>query len=334
MRIGLLGAGRIGAFHAATLLESPDVTELVIGDVDTARAGALADKLGESARGGDVDGVFAAAPDAVVITTATASHAELVVRSAAAGLPVFCEKPIALDVAGTRLALDRVAAAGTLLQVGFQRRFDPAYGTARAAVAAGELGELFTVRMTGLDRDPPPETYLPTSGGIFRDLHIHDFDILRWVTGGEVVEAFAYGAGRTSPAYAANGDYDTAAAVLRMADGTLVTVVGGRSNPPGYDIRMELAGSAGMLAVGLDDRSPLRSPAPGLAWPAGAPYAGFLDRFAGAYTAELRAFLDVARGRVPNPCDGAEALAALYVAEAAQRSADEHRPVTLAEVSA
>jgi myo-inositol 2-dehydrogenase / D-chiro-inositol 1-dehydrogenase len=119
-----------------------------------------------------------------------------------------------------------------------------------------------------------------------------------------------------------------------MAGGPLVTVAGGRSNPPGYDIRMELAGSAGMLAVGLDDRSPLRSPAPGLAWPAGPAYAGFLDRFAGAYVAEVRAFLDVARGRLPNPCDGAEALAALYVAEAAQRSADEHRPVTIAEVSA
>jgi myo-inositol 2-dehydrogenase/D-chiro-inositol 1-dehydrogenase len=333
MRIGLLGAGRIGAFHAATLLETADVTEVVIGDVDTARAAALADKLGPSARGGDVDAVFAADPDAVVITTATASHAELVIRSAAAGLPVFCEKPIALDVAGTLVALERVAAAGTVLQVGFQRRFDPAYTAARAAVAAGELGELFTVRMTGLDREPPPAGYLPTSGGIFRDLHIHDFDILRWVTGGEVSEVFAYGAGRTSPAYAEHGDYDTSVALLRMTDGPLVTVAGGRSNPPGYDIRMELAGSVGMLAVGLDDRSPLRSPAP-VPWPAGPAYAGFLDRFAGAYVAELRAFLDVARGRLPNPCDGAEALAALYVAEAAQRSADEHRPVTVAAVSA
>jgi myo-inositol 2-dehydrogenase / D-chiro-inositol 1-dehydrogenase len=333
MRIGLLGAGRIGAYHAATLLDAAGVTGLVIGDVDTARALALADKLGRTARGGDVDQVFAAAPDAVVITTATASHAELVIRAAAAGLPVFCEKPVAVDVAGTRAVLDRVARAGTVLQVGFQRRFDPGYAAARAAVAAGELGQVFTVRMTGLDRDPPPRSYLPTSGGIFRDLHIHDFDALRWVTGTEVVEVFAYGAGRTSPAYAAGGDYDTTAAVLRMADGALATVAGGRSNPPGYDIRMEVAGSVGMLAIGLDDRSPLR-PAQPAGWPTGTAYAGFLDRFAGAYVAELRAFLDVARGRLPNPCDGAEALAALYVAEAAQASADQHRPVTVAEVSA
>jgi myo-inositol 2-dehydrogenase / D-chiro-inositol 1-dehydrogenase len=235
-------------------------------------------------------------------------------------------------VAGTRAALAEVTAAGTVLQVGFQRRFDPGYAAARAAVAAGELGRLYTVRMVGSDREPPPESYLPTSGGIFRDLHIHDFDAVRWVTGREVVEVHAVGANRESPAFGRYGDVDTTAVLLRLDDGTLVTLTGSRYNAAGYDIRMELAGSGGALAVGLDDRTPLRSMQPGVTWPADRAYTGFLDRFAAAYVAELHAFLDTARGRRANPCGGQEALAALYVAEAAQLSAAEHRTVALAEV--
>lgn len=336
MRVGLLGAGRIGAFHAATLLDAPEVTELIVGDLDEARAVALADKMAGAGRppvaGGGVAAVFAAEPAAVVIAAATAAHADLVVQAARRGLPAFCEKPVALDVAGTRAALAEVAAAGTVLQVGFQRRFDAGYRAARAAVAAGELGRIHTVRMVGADREPPPASYLPTSGGIFRDLHIHDFDALRWVTGREVTEVYAVGANQTSPAFAGYGDYETTAAVLRLDDGTLATLAGGRSNPAGYDIRMELAGAGGTVAIGLDERTPVRSVQPGVAWPADPAYTGFLDRFAAAYVAELRAFLEVARGRRPNPCDGAQALEALYVAEAAQLSADEHRAVPVAAV--
>lgn len=348
MRIGLLGAGRIGAFHAATLLDSPDVTELVVGDVDAPRAVALAEKLGQpvdrtdrttgrtpagrTVTGGDVAAVFAAAPDAVVIAAATSAHAGLVIRAARAGLPAFCEKPIALDVAGTRAALAEVDAAGTVLQVGFQRRFDPAYAAARAAVAAGELGRIYTIRMVGADREPPPEAYIPTSGGIFRDLHIHDFDIIRWLTGREVTHVYAVGANRESPAFGRCGDFDATAVLLTLDDGTLATLTGGRYNPAGYDIRMELSGSGGTVAIGLDDRSPVRSADPAVQWPADSPYTGFLDRFAAAYVAEVQAFLAVARGQLANPCDGAAALAALHIAEAAQLSATEGRPVPVADV--
>jgi myo-inositol 2-dehydrogenase/D-chiro-inositol 1-dehydrogenase len=336
MRVGLLGAGRIGAFHAATLLDAPEVTELVVGDVDTPRAAALADKLAAAGRppvvGGDVAAVFAADPAAVVITAATSAHADLVVQAARRGVPAFCEKPVALDVVGTRVVLAEVAAAGTVLQVGFQRRFDAGYQAARRAVAGGELGRLYTIRMVGSDREPPPESYLPTSGGIFRDLHIHDFDALRWVTGREVVVVYAAGARPPGSAFARYGDYETTAALLHLDDGTLVTLAGSRSNPAGYDIRMELAGAGGTVAIGLDERTPVRSAQPKVRWPADPSYTGFLDRFAAAYTAELRAFLEVARGRRPNPCGGVEALEALYVAEAAQLSADERRPVAVNEV--
>jgi myo-inositol 2-dehydrogenase/D-chiro-inositol 1-dehydrogenase len=331
MRIGLLGAGRIGAFHGAVLSRHPDVDELVVGDADPGRATALAERLDATAVA-DVGAVLGAGLDGVVIATATAAHAELVVRAADKGVPTFCEKPIALDVEGTVAVLARTAAAGVPLHVGFQRRFDRDYLAARDSIESGRLGDLYAIRMVGSDKEPPPADYVPTSGGIFRDLHIHDFDALRFVTGREVVEVFAWGANRGAEFFSRHGDSDVTAVVLRLDDHTLATLGGARQNPAGYDIRMELSGSGGTLAVGLDDRTPLRPARSDVDWPAGAPYDGFLDRFADAYAAELSAFLDLARGRIPSPCSGSDALEALYVAEAAQRSADEGRPVRVDEV--
>lgn len=329
-RVGLLGAGRIGAFHGTTLRDHPDVTELLVSDIDPVRAVALADKLGARAAG---DGnILDTGLDAVVIATATASHAELISAAAGRGLPAFCEKPVALDVAGTRAALRTVRQAGSVLQVGFQRRFDAGYRAARAALRGGRLGALHAVRMVGADPMPPHESYVPTSGGIFRDLHIHDFDALRWVTGREVAEVTAVGANRGAEFFARAGDVDTAAVLLRLDDDTLVTLTGSRYNGAGYDIRMELAGTSATLAVGMDEHTPLRSAEPGVTWPGGQPWAGFLDRFAPAYVAELHTFLDVARGRAANPCTGEEALEALYVAEAAERSRAQGRAVAVREV--
>ncbi len=333
MRIGLLGAGRIGAFHGAVLRRHPDVDELVIGDADAGRAAALAGQL-DCAAAADVGGALGAGLDGVVIATATSAHADLVARAADKGVPAFCEKPIALDVDGTTAVLARVAAAGIPLQVGFQRRFDPDYVAARSAVGSGRLGDLYTIRMLGCDKEPPPADYVPTSGGIFRDLHIHDFDALRFVTGHEVDEVFAFGANRGAEFFHRYGDADATAIALRLDDGTPTTLSGARQNPAGYDVRMELSGSGGTLAVGLDERTPLRVARDGVDWPGGVPYDGFLDRFGDAYIAELSAFLDVARGRIPSPCTGSDALEALYVAEAAQRSADEGRPVRVEEVRA
>jgi myo-inositol 2-dehydrogenase/D-chiro-inositol 1-dehydrogenase len=163
LRIGFLGAGRIGAFHAEALQATAGVGELVIGDADTGRAAELADRIG--ARSAEsVDAVFAADVDAVVIATATASHAELIIRAARAGLPAYCEKPVALDLAGTVRALREVEAAGTLLQMGFQRRFDAGYRSAREALRAGRLGRLHTIRAVTSDAAPPPAAFLPLSG--------------------------------------------------------------------------------------------------------------------------------------------------------------------------
>ncbi|MFD1660284.1 Gfo/Idh/MocA family oxidoreductase [Streptomyces caeni] len=332
MRIGLIGAGRIGTFHAATLSRHREVGSLIITDVDTARAHALADRLGATAAPG-VDEVFTWGVDAVVITAATSAHGELIGRAARSGLPVFCEKPVAVDLPDTLAALAEVDAAGTVLQMGFQRRFDRGYTAARAAVRSGRLGRLHTVRAMTADQAPPPAAYLPVSGGIYRDCLIHDFDALRWVTGREVVEVYATGSDAGGAMYREADDVDTAAAVLTLEDGTLATATATRANGAGYDVRMELAGELDTVAVGLDDRTPITSTEPAGPPPATKPWTGFLERFAPAYEAEAAAFVEVVCGKRRNPCDGREALQALRIAEAAERSRHERRPVGLGEIA-
>ncbi|MFE1260356.1 Gfo/Idh/MocA family oxidoreductase [Streptomyces albogriseolus] len=331
MRIGVIGTGRIGTIHAHTLSRHHEVGSLILTDVDPARAQALAHRLGETAAPG-VDEIYTWGVDAVVITTATSAHADLIARAARAGLPVFCEKPIALDVAGTLQAITEVETAGTVLQMGFQRRFDRGYTGAREAVRAGRLGRLHTVRATTSEAEPPDPAHLAQSGGLYRDTLIHDFDILRWVTGREVVDVYATGSDAGPQMFREAGDVDTGAVLLTLDDGTLATVTGTRMNGAGYDVRMELAGERDQIVVGLDDRTPIASTEPTGPPAADKPWTGFLERFGPAYEAELVAFVEVVRGERPNPCDGREALRALVIAEACERSRRERRPVRPAEL--
>ncbi|MFJ3715416.1 Gfo/Idh/MocA family oxidoreductase [Streptomyces sp. NPDC090057] len=331
MRIGVIGTGRIGTIHAKTLSRHREVGSLILTDADPARAQELAHRLGETAAPG-VDEIFRWGVDAVVITTATAAHAELIGRAARSGLPVFCEKPIALDLPGTLHALAEVEAAGTVLQMGFQRRFDAGYAGAREAVRSGRLGRLHTVRAMTSDQSPPPPEWLPLSGGLFRDTLIHDFDVLRWVTGREVTDVYAAGSDAGPPMFRQAGDVSTGGALLTLDDGTLATATATRLNGAGYDVRMELAGERDTVVVGLDDRTPVASTEPTGPPPASRPWTGFLERFGPAYEAELCAFVEVLRGERPNPCDGQEALQALRIAEACEVSRRERRPVRLLEI--
>ncbi|MBG0826203.1 Gfo/Idh/MocA family oxidoreductase [Planomonospora sp. ID67723] len=325
MRVGLLGLGRIGAFHAMTLVAHPRVDELVVADADAARAAEAAAGLGAKARVGEA---FEA--DAVVIATPTASHAELLLRACAGGIPAFCEKPAASGVDETVRVLEAAKQTGTIVHIGFQRRFDAGYAEARRALRAGELGGLHRVHLITADPSPPAAEYIATSGGIYRDCHIHDFDILRWVTGREAVTVYATGSNRGEAFFAEAGDVDTSAALITMDDGTLVTLQGSRYNGAGYDVRMELAGTLRTQAVGLGPRAPLTG-AEGLQ-PGGEPWPDFATRFAPAYTAELDAFLAAAAGETDSPCTVEDALAALYLAEAADLSLREGRVVRVAEV--
>ncbi|MEW2113903.1 Gfo/Idh/MocA family oxidoreductase [Streptomyces sp. NPDC005474] len=333
MRIGVIGTGRIGTFHANTLSRHREVGgSLIVTDADSGRAQDLAHRLGATAAPG-VDEIFTWGVDAVVVTAATSAHAELIGRAARSGLPVFCEKPIALDLPATMAAIAEVEAAGTILQMGFQRRFDTGYTGARDTVRSGKLGRLHTVRMMTSDQTPPAPEYLPLSGGLYRDALIQDFDILRWVTGQEIVEVYATGSDAGPPMFREAGDIDTAAAVLTLDDGTLATATATRMNGAGYDVRMELAGELDQVGVGLDDRTPIASTEPAGPPAASKPWTGFLERFGPAYEAELSAFVEVVRGERANPCDGREALSALRVAEACELSRREHRPVRLTEIA-
>jgi myo-inositol 2-dehydrogenase/D-chiro-inositol 1-dehydrogenase len=330
--VGLIGVGRIGVFHARTLNGLEGVSALTIADADPARALEVAAQLGVGAVE-TPEALVEAGVDALVIATATAGHAPLLRLAAAAGLPAFCEKPVALDLAAMDEVLVEVDRAGILVQIGFQRRFDAGYRAAYNAVAAGALGNLLVVRAATHDPSPPSEEYIATSGGIFRDLHIHDFDAVRYVTGQEVVEVYADGAVRETAWFERHDDVDTAVAVLRLSRGTLGILSGTRHDPLGYDVRLEVFGSGDSIAVGVDDRSPIRSVEPGAPPHSGAGYRNFLDRFEPAYRAELAAFVETVRDGGAGLCSLEEARAALLVALAADRSRAERRPISIEEVT-
>ncbi|MGC0418935.1 Gfo/Idh/MocA family protein [Embleya sp. AB8] len=306
MRVGVLGVGRIGAFHARALAGIEAVEQVVVADADRARADEFAVRAGVEAAGPDE---VLGRVDAVVVAAPTAAHVEMLRRVADAGLPVLCEKPIALDPAVAREAVAYVEARGAGLQVGFQRRFDPVYLAARAAVRAGSLGTVTRVHAVSVDPRPPHPEFVPTSGGIYRDSHIHDFDIVPWVTGVPIVEVTAIGANRGAEVFREHDDVDVSAVLFRLADGTLGTAHAGRQHEPGYDVRLELAGTAGTHTGG------------------GVTEGDFLTRFDAAYRAELAAFVDFASGRIASPCPGADALAAQAVAEACVVSRREGRTV-------
>lgn len=330
LRVGLLGAGRIGARHARTLAQEGVV--LTVADIDMDVARRVAEPLGAAVA--EPDRLFDDGLDALVIAAPTHTHAELVVRAAEAGLTTFCEKPLAPDVELTADVVQRVRAAGGSVQVGFQRRFDAGYRRVAAAVGSGELGVVHTVRANTSDPEPPPAAYVAVSGGLFHDCSIHDFDAIRFVTGREVRSAYALG-GNTGDAYiAAAGDVDTGAVLLELDDGAIAVASASRYNGGAYDVRIEVAGNRGTIAAGLGDRAGLRSVEPGARWPDGPPHPDFRSRFAAAYAAEMRAFLEHAAGRLANPCPPEDALAAVRIAEAAQRSLREGRPVALDEIAA
>jgi myo-inositol 2-dehydrogenase / D-chiro-inositol 1-dehydrogenase len=332
LHLGLVGVGRIGVFHARTLAGLRGVAALTIADSDADRARQVASEVGARAVG-TAAALVETGVDALVIATSTPGHVPLLALAAGAGLPAFCEKPVALDLKRFDALAEEVERAGTLVQIGFQRRFDAGYREAHDAIAAGAVGNLLLLRAATHDPAPPSEQYIAASGGIFRDLHIHDFDTLRFVTGQEVVEVYAVGAVRETRWLERYGDFDVAAAVLRLGDGTLAVLTGTRHDPLGYDVRLEVFGTRDSIVVGADSRTPLRSVEPGGAAPAHSGYRDFLDRFEAAYRSELQAFVATVRGGGPSPCSLAEARAALVVALAADRSLAERRPVSIEEVT-
>jgi myo-inositol 2-dehydrogenase/D-chiro-inositol 1-dehydrogenase len=329
LRIGVVGVGRIGALHAETL-SGLDGVSLFLADADPLRAAEVAGALGATAAASP-EKLLESGIDAIVIATSTTGHVPLLRLAASAGVPAFCEKPVALELAPLAEVSDEVATAGITVQIGFQRRFDPGYRAARAAVVSGELGNLLLVRAATHDSAPPAEAYIATSGGIFRDLSIHDFDAIRYVTGEEIVEIYADGAVRETEWFARYDDVDAAVGILRLSGGALGIVSGARHDPLGYDVRLELFGAAESIIVGVDSRSPIRSVEQG-ATEAGLGYRNFVERFERAYREELAVFVETVRSGGQTSCSLEDARAALAVALAADRSRRERRPVRIEEV--
>lgn len=331
MRIGLAGTGRIGAFHARTLQGLDVVDEVVLHDANADVGRSVATDLG--ARFVPELDELLREVDALVITTATPGHAPTLRAGIAAGIPTFCEKPVAGTLAES-IELARLERETEVpIHIGFQRRFDRGYRRLREAVQGGELGFVHTIRATTHDQSPPHASYIPTSGGLFRDCSIHDFDVLRFVTGREVATVYAVGANKGESFFTEGGDVDTAAALLTMDDDTLVSATATRYNGGGHDVRMEVHGSEGSMSVGLDDSYAFTSAEPGVTFPPGPRHSSFMDRFLPAYRTELTAFAEVARGTVPSPCTIADALEAFRIAEACSISREQGRIVRLAEIA-
>jgi myo-inositol 2-dehydrogenase / D-chiro-inositol 1-dehydrogenase len=328
--VGVLGVGRIGAPHAANLAALPGV-DVVVYDPDGVAVERTVAATGARALP-DRDAVIAEA-DALVIATPTANHPDDLAAGVVAGVPMLCEKPISLDLASTAATLQVVERAGVELQVGFMRRFDAGFVEMRRLVESGELGDVYLVRAASHDHVPPHESYLDHAGSVYRDMHIHDFDAVRWLTGRDVVEVYAAGSVLVDEMFRRHGDVDMTALVLVLEGGVLASVTGARANPLGYDHRTEVIGSRDAVCAGWTERTPLRSADPnGVPEPVG-PYPAFPDRFGPAYRAEVEAFVGLVRGDGENRSPGETALHALRVAVAADRSRAEHRPVAVSEIT-
>jgi myo-inositol 2-dehydrogenase/D-chiro-inositol 1-dehydrogenase len=331
MRLGLIGLGRIGSFHADTLTALPSVDSLVVTDAVPAVTKTVAERVGATVADSP-ETLIESGVDGVIIAAATNVHGQLIRAAVDAGIPVFCEKPLSGDLLEAVEIARYVNERDVPVQIGYPRRFDPAYTAARAAVESGELGWLHTVRSTTLDPAPAPRGYIEVSGGIFRDCSVHDFDTVRWITGREVVEVYATGSARGADYFAEFGDVATAQTLLTFDDGATGVVSNTRYNARGHDVRLELHGTQDSVAAGWSDYTPLRNLEPGVSWPAGPAAVFFMDRLATAFPAELQAFVEVVAGERQSPCTVDDALAVAYIAEAATLSLLQHRPVQIDEV--
>jgi myo-inositol 2-dehydrogenase / D-chiro-inositol 1-dehydrogenase len=327
MRIAVIGSGRMATLRARLLAADPEVDEVLLTGRNQAAVAELAHQLGLAVvTSGDL---FDGDLDGIVITTATVGHRDLLRAALEAGITTFCEKPLTLNPVETLEIVQLAAKRSVQLQVGYHRRFDPGMRALHDAVRSGAAGTLYSIRLLSLDHAPSPPDFIGSSGGIFRDLHVHDFDLLRWLTGLEVVSVFATGSIRLHERFAPSGDCDTAVMLVTLSDGLVASVHGARDDPLGQDVRVEVFGSHDSLTAGLNPRTPLRAAGEALPWPAAEPYRTFADRFAAAFEAETSSFVDLLAGRVPNQCPPSEDLAAMRVAEACEVSRREGRVVSL-----
>ena len=329
IKVGLLGAGRIAGVHATAITSNPDSTLAAVSDYYPENAEKLAKQYGSTAR--TTDEIMADPEiDVVLIATSTDTHSDLIEQATQTGKAVLCEKPVDLSLARARECLANADKSCKPVMIGFNRRFDPHFAALKAALDEGEVGKTEMLAITSYDPAPPPIAYIKVSGGIFRDMMIHDFDMANFLMGAVPVTVSAVGSCLVVPAIGEAGDFDTAAVTLTYADGRIATIRNTRR--AGYgDQRVEVQGSEGMLQVGnLVENLLTKSTAAGVT--NAKPVLFFLERYMSAYAAEWNAFVGAykAGGALPVTLD--DGVAALAMAEAATQSAKSGQPVRLADV--
>ncbi|MFC2030249.1 inositol 2-dehydrogenase [Chloroflexota bacterium] len=333
MGVGIIGAGRIGRLHAENLkYRIPEGQLLAVSDIYVQAAEEVAAQLGVPAAYQDHRRILDdPSIEAVLICSSTDTHAQLMEEAAGAGKQIFCEKPIALDLASIDAALVAVERAGVKLQIGFNRRFDPNFMRVREVVAGGGIGEPQILRITSRDPAPPPIEYIRVSGGIFLDMTIHDFDMARYLVGSEVEEIYAAGAVLVDPEIGKAGDIDTAVITLRFANGVLGTIDNSRQAVFGYDQRVEVFGSQGMVTCSNEKPdSAVVSDANGEH--GSLPLFFFVERYTESYVVEMRAFFESILNDATPQVTGRDGRIPVVMGYAAIKSVQESRPVALAEV--
>lgn len=333
LKIGVIGAGRIGKVHVATLVQSvPEAEVVVVADVNIDSAKELATQFGipfVSDKHSDV--INHKDVQAVVICSPTDTHAAYIVEAARAGKHIFCEKPVDLSLDVIQNAIDEVEKAGVKLMVGFNRRFDPNFKKVRDMVVAGKIGAPSILKITSRDPAPPPAQYVAVSGGMFLDMTIHDFDMARYIVGSEVTEVYVKAAVLVDPAIGEAGDVDTAVITLTFANGALGVIDNSRKAVYGYDQRLEIFGTEGMVSAdnnfpdnhryftndGIHGALPLNF---------------FMDRYLEAYSNELKVFCDAVVNNKPVPVGGYDGLMSVAIGLAAKKSVAEGRPVKISEI--
>jgi myo-inositol 2-dehydrogenase / D-chiro-inositol 1-dehydrogenase len=318
MKFGIIGAGRIGKIHGGNVAARRDSSVLYVADADPAAAASLAEATG--AKTGSVEDIFGAKEvDAVAICSPTDTHADLIERAARAGKAIFCEKPIDLDVSRVRACLDIVRRTGATLMIGFNRRFDSNFASLRKRIAAGAIGSLEIVSITSRDPSPPPLSYIARSGGLFRDMMIHDFDMARFLLGEEPVSVSAMGSALVDKAIGEAGDIDTAVVIMETRSGKVAQISNSRRATYGYDQRVEAHGDKGMVRV-ANVRETTIELAGAHGYTSDRALNFFLERYENAYRNELDAFVTAVKaGAKPRP-DGEDGLKAIVIADAAYQS--------------
>ena len=330
LKVGLLGAGRIGQVHAAVIAAHEGSTLAAISDVYAPAAEELAAKYHAQVRSSD-EIIADDAINAVLIATSTDTHSDLIEAATQAGKAVMCEKPVDLSLERARACLKAVSATGRPVMIGFNRRFDPSFAAIRDSLAAGQIGKAELLSVTSFDPAPPPVEYIKVSGGMFRDMMIHDFDMTNFIMGETPVSISASGACLVDPEIGRVGDIDTAVVTLSYADGKLAVIKNSRRAAYGYDQRLELLGADGLLqAQNMLENTVVKSTGQGVI--SAKPTYFFIERYMPAYKAEWAAFVAAVQEGDDMPVSLQDGVQALAMAEAAQRSFDSSKPVRLADV--